>query len=266
MSRKKVLISVIAFTIIVIVLIVVFNIKQKYNKFIINQSNWDSIKESRIENNNLVLEEIRFNDYKLIIDNKNNSLYYSVVNNSQNKFNPNVSYNINNPNAVLVILEDEITEEKIKNNYEFKLMIYDENSYHIYNLKCTNLPILNIDYNESEETNQKSFSMEMYLFDNSANIPNRITISSGKIRMNGKDYLFSLHVLTPGKNKRENKLSILNMNPNSEFELIKYNNNLQKQESSINNKEKIIELFLNNEYKGVYLLEEKIITEPNKKH
>lgn len=266
MSRKKVLISVISFTIIVIVLIVVFNIKQKYNKFIINQSNWDSIKESRIENNNLVLEEIRFNDYKLIIDNKNNSLYYSVVNDSHNKFNPNVSYNINNPNAVLVILEDEITEEKIKNNYEFELMIYDENSYHIYSLKCTNLPILNIDYNESEETNQKSFSMEMYLFDNSANIPNRITISNGKIRMNGKDYLFSLHVLTPGKNKRENKLSILNMKPNSEFELIKYNNNLQKQESSINNKEKIIELFLNNEYKGVYVLKEKILTELDKKH
>lgn len=266
MSRKKVLISVITFTIIVIVLIVVFNIKQKYNKFIINQSNWDSIKESRIENNNLVLEEIRFNDYKLIIDNKNNSLYYSVVNDSKNKFNPNVSYSINNPNAVLVILEDEITEEKIKNNYEFKLMIYDENSYHIYSLKCTNLPILNIDYNEIEETNQKSFSMEMYLFDNSANIPNRITISSGKIRMNEKDFLFSLHVLTPGKNKRENKLSILNMKPNSEFELIKYNNNLQKQESSINNKEKIIELFLNNEYKGVYVLKEKILTELDKKH
>ena len=104
----------------------------------------------------MVLEEIRFNDYKLIIDNQNNSLYYSVVNDSHNKFNPNVSYNINNPNAVLVALEDEITEEKIKNNYEFKLMIYDENSYHIYSLKCTNLPILTIDYNESEEINQKS--------------------------------------------------------------------------------------------------------------
>ncbi len=265
MSRKKVLISVIALTIIAIVLIVVFNIKQKYSKFIVNQSNWDSIKESRIENNNLVLEEIRFNDYKLIIDNKNNSLYYSVVNDSKNKFNPNVSYSTNNNNAALVILSDEITQERINNNYEFKLMIYDENSYHIYNLKCTNLPILNISYNENEETNQKSFSMEMYLFDNLSNIPNKVITSSGKIRMNEKDFLFSLHVLTPGKNKRENKLSILNMKPNSEFELTKINNdNLPKQGD--NTKNNIVVLFLNNEYKGVYLLEEKIITEPNKKH
>ena len=55
------------------------------------------------------------------------------------------------------------------------------------------------------------------------------------------------------------------MNPNSEFELTKINNdNLPKQGD--NTKNNIVELFLNNEYKGVYLLEEKIITEPNKKH
>ena len=52
-------------------------------------------------------------------------------------------------------------------------------------------------------------------------------------------------MLTPGKNKRDNKLSILNMKPNSEYILTPINNDQQ------NEKHKV-QLFLNNEYKGVY--------------
>ena len=53
--------------------------------------------------------------------------------------------------------------------------------------------------------------------------------------------------------------SILNMRPNSEYILTKINNtsdNLQEQEDTINIKSKKhrVELFLNNEYKGVYSL------------
>ena len=59
---------------------------------------WSSIKESRTENKNLRLEDIKFNDYKLIIDEQSNTLYYSLINNSQNKYNPNVSYDANNKN------------------------------------------------------------------------------------------------------------------------------------------------------------------------
>ncbi len=87
--------------------------------------------------------------------------------------------------------------------------------------------------------------MEIYLFDNLSNIPNKITISSGKVKMNEDNYIFSLHMLTPGKNKRDNKLSILNMKPNSEYILTPINNDQQ------NEKHKV-QLFLNNEYKGVY--------------
>lgn len=255
MSRRKILIPVIAFTILIIALIIVLNPSHKFNRISINESKWNSIQESRIENRNLVLEDIKFNDYKLIIDENNNTIYYSVVHDSQNKYNPNVSYSTNNKNVKLAILLDEITDEKIKSNYQFKIMIYNEKEYHIYNLKCTDLPILNISYNRDEEIKQKNIPMEMYLFDNLSNIPQKITISSGKVKMEEQNYIFSLHMLTPGKNKRDNKISVLNMKPNSEYVLTKINDmSDNSQESNVNTESKRhrVELFLNNEYKGVY--------------
>ena len=262
MSKRKIFVSVIIFTVVIVILIIALNPIHKYNKYFISESKWKAIQESRIENKNLVLEEIKFNDYKLIIDEKNNTIYYSLINDSQNKYNPNVSYSINSKIANLAILSDEITDEKVKSNYQFKIMIYNEKEYHIYNLKCTDLPILNISYNSNEEINQKNIQMEMYLFDNLTNIPNKITISSGKVKMNENNYIFSLHMLTPGKNRRDNKISILNMKPNSEYVLTPITNE-SGNEGNINHR---VELFLNNEYKGVYELrdiEEKLKNDEN---
>ena len=248
MDRRKILIPVIAFTGLIIILIIVLNPKQKYNKLSVNISKWNSILESRIESENLILENIKFNDYKLIIDEKNNTLYYSLLKESRNKYNPKVEYSSNSSNTKLIILSDDITDEKIKNNHYFKIMIYNEKEYHIYNLKCTDLPILNISYNEAEESKPKHIPIEIYLFDNISKIPNRITISRGDLKKKEDDFIFSLYMLTPGKNQRDNQLSILNMKPNSDYILTTQNNESQNE---INNK---IELFLNNEYKGVYFL------------
>ena len=250
MSRKKILISVIIFTSLITILIILLSPSHRYSKLSINESKWNSLKESRTESKNLVLTDIKFNDYKLIIDENNNNLYYSLVNDSSNKYNPKVSYSTNNKNVKLAVLSDNITDEKVKSNYQFKIMIYNEKEYHIYNLKCTDLPILNISYNKAIEINQKNIPMEIYLFDNLSNIPNKITISSGKVKMEEENYIFSLHMLTPGKNKRDNRISILNMKPNSAYILTPISN---EAENEINRNSRV-ELFLNNEYKGVYYL------------
>lgn len=250
MNRRKIFIPIIVFTGLIIILIIVLNPSHEYKKLSISESKWNSIKESRTEIKNLVLEEIKFNDYKLIIDEKSSTIYYSLINDSQNKYNPNVSYSTNNKNVKLVILSDEITDEKVKQKYQFKVMIYNEKEYRIYNLICTDYPILNICYNKNEEINQKNIPMEIYLFDNLTNIPNKIIISSGKIKTNGENYVFSLHMLTPGKNKRDNKLSILNMKPSSEYILTPKNNELKNEMDKYYS----VEVFFNNEYKGIYSL------------
>ena len=115
-------------------------------------------------------------------------------------------------------------------------------------MKCTKLPIINISYNKDEEIKQKNITMEMYLFDNLSNIPNKITTSSGEVKMEEGKFIFSLQMLTLGKNKRDNMSSILGMKPSSEYILTPVNNNLEK-DIDKNNR---VELFLNNEYKGVY--------------
>ena len=132
MSRKKILIPVMVFTCLIIILIIMLNASHKYNKLSVSESKWNSIQNSRIENKNLILTDIKFNDYKLIINEKSNTVYYSIINDSQNKYNPSVSYSTNNKNVKLAILSQEITDEKVKSNYQFKIMIYNEKEYHIY--------------------------------------------------------------------------------------------------------------------------------------
>ena len=65
--------------------------------------------------------------------------------------------------------------------------------------------------------------------------------------------------MSPGKNIRDNKISILNMKPNSEYILTAVTNNEENsiEESIDTNKEpksNRVELFINNEYKGMYTL------------
>ena len=70
--------------------------------------------------------------------------------------------------------------------------------------------------------------------------------------------MFSLQMISPGKNRRDFNISILNMKPNSEYILKPENDLLENneiQEKSKEEKRSKVELFINNEYKGTYFLE-----------
>ena len=257
MSKKKLIIIVISITCAIIALIYILSPRSTYNTISVTESKWNSFMEARTLNTNLVLEEINFNDYKLMID--GNTLYYSLIKDSKYSFNPKVSYVANRENVKLAILKDEITIEKVNNDYQFKVMIYDEKEYNTYTLKCTTLSILNINY--SEEIGQKDIPMEIYLFDNMAHIPNKITISGGRVKASDSDIFFSLHILTPGKNRRESPKSILNMRPSKEYVLTPINGEVEEEVGM----GRQVELFLNNKYKGRYIIEsnEKNIREIN---
>ena len=258
------MIPIIIFISIIIFFIIILNVGTRYEKLQISQSKWDSIKVARQENKNLVLEDIEFNDYNLIIDESNNALYYSVVNDSKNKYNPNVRFMVHDKKVKMVILSDKITDEKVKNNYEFKIMIYNDKEYHIYNLKCTDLPILNIMYKEEAQNKKKNIPMEIYLFNNLIDTPNKIIKSNGKLKLNEDNYVFSLNMTTPGKNVRENKISIFNMPPNSQYILKAVNNQVDNEKVKNEPDCYHINLFINNEYKGIYSLDQLQKKELNK--
>lgn len=256
MKRRLVLIPILIITLIIGISIFLVNNKDKYSKLSITQNKWNEIISTREENNNLKLESIEFNGYRLIIDNKNNSIYYSMVNESKNKFNPNVKYRTENNAEKIVVLADEITYEKIKEKHIFKIMIYNDSQYRIYNLVCTDFPVINIRYKTDDFELNKFNSMDIYVFNNLIHTPQRITVSNGKVKLDGENYIFKLNMTTPGNNIRDNKISILNMKPNSEYTLIKTGEDGQNGSNNNNeHKNNKVLLFINNENKGIYLLQ-----------
>ena len=285
MNRKILLIIILAISILGILIVLMLNPQIKFDDLCINEDKWNSIVSSR-SSANLSLKNIKFNDYELIIDDENSKIYYSIIKNSTNKFLPSVSYTANMPNTKVAILEDEITEDKIMNNHEFKVLLYDNNTYRIYGLYCTSFPMLNIVYDEQNANGNKNIPMNMYLFSNFDNGINRAVRSEGTISENeGEDgvanYKFSLKMTTPNNNERDNVISLLHMRPNSEYYLNAINigeNDSPLKKDMKGPKEKLervedrkmisgddmmpfkekneqrVELFINNEYIGLYSL------------
>ena len=67
---------------------------------------------------------------------------------------------------------------------------------------------------------------------------------------NDNNYLISMRKESVGRNKRKNDISIFGITMSHEFELI-------YKDLSNDSSNTILDLFINNEYKGIYLLEYK---------
>ena len=241
--NKKILLGIIlGITCLTIILIVVFKIKIKYNKLIISEDKWNSIINNRDLSTNISLENIKFNDYELIIDNDNNVIYYSIVD-SSNKYNPSISYNTNK--KVKIVVNDNMSNDKLDKTDDLKIMIYNDKEYRIYSLVITNYPTLNVIYENSDDIKNKAI-IKLELFDNHVDSPQRIIKSDGKFRVIEKDkkYSFSLFKQSLGNNKRENHISIFGMEKKDEYIITKVDNT--------DNHEKYVLVFINNKNIGLY--------------
>ena len=254
MNRKKLFNVITIFTIIIIIGLLITTKTQSYNNLNISKKKWDSILEKREENLDLEIENIRFNEYDLIVDNNSNKIYYSIINNNDSSYNPNVSYKTNKKTK-LVILKDELDESKI-GTHEFKIMIYNDSSYRIYTLVCTRFSVLNITNKEKESTRKKqNILMKIYFFNNLQNSSNRIIRSDGLLNVENNDnYKMHLEVLSPGRNIRDNVISIMDMEPSSRYTLTRVD--VLEENQNINTKNtRLLELFIDNQYRGIYKIE-----------
>ena len=263
MKRKKILIVIIIITIMIVVLAILANRSVSFKSICVTQDKWNNLIsiKNRLEGSNIVkIDNIRFNDYDLIVDDKNNKIYYSLVNVDKEKFNPKITYKISDPSYKLAILGSSIDDNTIHNNYTYKVLMYNSIAYRVYDLYCTEFPVLNINYKDNSNY-LKNIPIDIYLFDNLGFSPNRIIRSNGKLDLLGNDtYAFELFIMSPGRNERENRISIFNMNPHDKYLLTPINN--IKEANSLPNKEEkgdfdknhYIELFINSEYQGLYLL------------
>lgn len=220
----------------------------RYNKLIISEEKWNDIISSKNRSTSLSLKRIKFNDYNLLIDEENSIIYYSVINNSK-KYNPSVYY-VATDNKLNIVFNQKITEDKLEKNNTFKVIIYDENNYREYLLVITNYPILNVNY-KGKINNKKSVDVDLELFDNHKNVRQRVLKSLGKLKIieENNEYSFSLIEKSLGNNKRENHISILGMEKHNEYIL--------KAQSNINENGRYVQFFINNKYKGLYLIDYK---------
>ena len=243
MNKKWLLITILGFTGIIVTVLLVFNNNKVYDKLVVDTNEWNNIINTRTNNSLLSLDNIKFNDYSLVIDKKNSILYYSVVDSSK-KYNPVVNYIANS--KVKIVINQKIDDNVTEKDGILKVMIYDKNSYHIYDLMVTNYPILNIKY--MENNTGKRIDVELNLFDNHVDAINRVIKSDGKFMIvkENEEYIFSLTKESLGNNQRDNNISIFGMNKHDQYTLKRIDN--------VSNKDRYVKLFINDEYVGIYTL------------
>ena len=266
MNKKWLLGIILVLTTTAIVIIGTLSIDKRYNKIVLEESEWINIEKTHSKSTSLKIDNIKFDDYSLIVDDKNSTIYYSVVNTS-NKWNPRIRVISNNKKISIGALEN-LTEKQVAENHKYKIMVYNKEQYRVYDLVVTLLPIMNIRYNID---NQTKFQMELSLFDNSVNSVRRSITSMGTLNIKEnnspkEDYTFSLKSESLGRNRRENNISLFGMQKHSEYVL----KSMWEDEEKVRNvfttnlwidleNEKMdrfryVELFINDEYKGLYSL------------
>ena len=250
---------------------------ERYNDRIVNAEEFENIISLRTELGGLV-DEILFDEEPLFCDEKNNTYYYSLVKGSPSSNNPYIKLATHN-NLKIAFLNQKITEDMIKNDVTIDFIVYTDQYYYQYRLKCTTLPIMSILC--QEKIKSESVDMNMVLFDNRPDVLNRFIASDGTIHTRGastlghpkKSYRLSLSQTSPGKNKRNNSVSLLGMRQDDDWLLYSaydestkvknvFSSNLWEKSCAANNgigadtgmEYRYLELFVNNEYCGLYAL------------
>ena len=250
---------------------------ERYNDVIVSDEEFEHIISLRTEASGLV-QEILFDEESLFCDEINDIYYYSLVENSSTSSNPHIKLVANNKMKI-AFLNEEISEDIIKNNVTIKFIVYSDEYYQQYGLRCTTLPLMSISC--SEEIGDENVKMDILLFDNRMDAPNRVIASGGTIHVRGastrvfpkKNYRISLVQTSLGNNKRDNNMALLGMRQDDDWllhaaysEPTKVHNvfscNLWKNSCSTNNslgvdtgmEYRYLELFINHEYYGLYAL------------
>ena len=265
-------------SIITILLLGGFGKKVTYNDCIISNAQAEDVISKR-EEVAYIIDDLYFGEEKLFFDNSDKTFYYSLIEKDSNAYNPCIRAEGQAEHVQVTFLESNLSEEVIKNNETISILVYTDETYCRYYLKCTTLPLMNIEC--QEEIPEEYISMEMTLFDNSEGSARRLVHSDGNIRIRGgnaksypkKAFRLSLVTESLGYNTRSNHVSLLGMRQDDDWLLYgAYNDqdkvrnvftsNLWKETCATDNAKNIdfgmeykyLELFINGEYWGLYAL------------
>lgn len=250
----------------------------RFSDLLANEGQLESIMESRRLGDSSLIGTVFFDDQELSFDGTTDTFYYSPVEGSRSAYNPYVRKTADKTVSVAVN-DAKITAEDIRDNKTFRMIAWNDDFYYEYNLKCTALPLMNIDCDE--EIGDEDVAMSMTLFDNRTGVMQRVTQSEGSIHVRGgstsaypkKGYKLSLSKTSSEGETDKNKISLLGMRRDDDWVLYAayndpekirnvFSSNLWKYTCAKDNsldidngvEYKYIELFVNNEYWGLYAL------------
>lgn len=252
----------------------------RFDKLSVDEEYFDLILNSRRSASDAdLLEALFFDEQRLIFDVSSNTFYYSLEKDSKSAYNPYVEINTAYEKVSVVVLDAHITAQDIRESNVFRLLAYNGKFYHEYNLVCTTLPLMNIECDT--EIGDDNVPIHMTLFDNSKGAAQKFTASDGKMHIRGgsttlypkKGYKLSLTQKSLGDNVRGNKISLLGMRQDDDWILYAAYNDPEKIRNvfssslwkntcakdntfGIDNgmEYRYIELFINNQYWGLYAL------------
>ncbi len=154
--------------------------------------------------------EIYLNDQKLIYDSDTNTFYYSLIEDSESSYNPEVviktasdseetdeTAEAETPSINIGAYGSAITDELIASNTAIQVVLYTNDTYSVSNLVCTTLPVMNItvDYATVAELGlDNTYDIisyapsSVYLYDNRSDFDgvSRSITSDSKVRRHGQ--------------------------------------------------------------------------------
>ncbi|MBR2924811.1 MAG: CotH kinase family protein [Clostridia bacterium] len=227
-----------------------------------------------------IADAVYFNGYRLPYDSENHMLLYSLVEDTPQAYDPVVKLVCHYKSAKIVFNGDAISEELIRTNGTIHAMVYSDSEYAIYQLKCTTLPILEIEAS-ADDVGDESINVGFRLFDNRVGVVNRQIDTSAAIHLRGNnsraypknDYRISLRTLSSGNNWRKHHLSLLGMRMDEDWilkglyndpEKVRevFSSNLWYETCADNNmfgvangmQYRYVEVFFDKQYWGIYAL------------
>ena len=194
----------------------------RYSECVVSKARADEIILER-EEAVCLIENLIFGEETLFYDDSEGIFYYSLIEGDDDVYDPCIKIESAINDLKIAFLEDGITAQGIKSNETISFLAYTDDVYCTYHLKCTTLPLMNIQC--SEEILHDSVPMKMTLFDNSVNAVRRVVYSGGEIRLRGatsieyakKGFRFSLRTESVGGSIRPNHISLLNMRQDDDW-------------------------------------------------
>ena len=253
-----------------VILIISFIVILFYGIFGINISfkSMKEIKENKNLNNDLITD-LKINNVDTVYDKNNNTFYYTIPNNYENKTYI-LNFNLDNSYKYKIV-DETLNIVKVDYNKNFKIIIYNDKYYFETNLQLTNLPIINIRV-ESKITTDPTDSIFKYI-NSEEELTNNIKIhvrgsssmyfdkQSYKVKMYNKNYTDEINInLNNFYTGNAFILDAVYRDPSKIRNIIctQIWNDISNDYNNIDVYSEFVELFINNEYKGIYVFTEPI--------